>query len=377
MAASLWQGSDRAAWISLGASVFIHGAILLFILHKPMQPAAGNRQPAAISVDLTDARVFAAMGDKTKPNPASAADAPGEKDVKQARPPADREANDSEAPSGQPKDAAETGADAKAGGGQQGPEKPAGGAPAASGAVENTTAPPAPAEAPAQQEEAARSAAPSDAPPESQAAAGPGSDGERQPASQAQPAPRPKTDAAPRKSGQSSQAADAAEDENASSGEPAENLAHRKRASRREVKREREERRRAGRAKEAGAGKKPARHEGGAKRHGRPKGGRPGAASASGRAGASPGAVSNYAALVRARIAQHKPASGPAPGSAMVAFSLSRSGGLLAARVSRSSGNAALDQAALGAVRRAAPFPPPPAGMSPAQLRFFIPFYFR
>jgi protein TonB len=47
------------------------------------------------------------------------------------------------------------------------------------------------------------------------------------------------------------------------------------------------------------------------------------------------------------------------------------------ATLSRSSGNAALDQAALAAVRRAAPFGAPPSGTSSAQLRFSIPFYFR
>jgi protein TonB len=97
----------------------------------------------------------------------------------------------------------------------------------------------------------------------------------------------------------------------------------------------------------------------------------------SGRASASRGSVLSYAARVRAKVAGNKPGGRGHRGTARVSFGVSSSGGLAFAHLSRSSGNSALDQAALSAVRRAAPFGPPPAGTSAAQLRFSIPFYFR
>jgi protein TonB len=98
---------------------------------------------------------------------------------------------------------------------------------------------------------------------------------------------------------------------------------------------------------------------------------------ASGRASASRGSVLSYAARVRAKVASNKPSGRGHRGTARVSFGVSSSGGLAYATLSRSSGNAALDQAALAAVRRAAPFGAPPSGTSSAQLRFSIPFYFR
>jgi protein TonB len=95
------------------------------------------------------------------------------------------------------------------------------------------------------------------------------------------------------------------------------------------------------------------------------------------RASASRGSVLSYAARVRAKVARNKPPGHGHRGTARVSFGVSRSGGLSYARLARSSGNAALDSAAVSAVRRAAPFGAPPAGASSAQLRFSIPFYFR
>jgi periplasmic protein TonB len=46
----------------------------------------------------------------------------------------------------------------------------------------------------------------------------------------------------------------------------------------------------------------------------------------------------------------------------VIAFTISASGGLGGVSVARSSGSAALDQAALTLIRKAAPFPKPPAG---------------
>ncbi len=97
----------------------------------------------------------------------------------------------------------------------------------------------------------------------------------------------------------------------------------------------------------------------------------------SGRASASRGSILSYAARVRAKVSRNKPSGGGHRGTARVSFAVSSSGGLSYARLASSSGNAALDRAALSAVRRAAPFGAPPAGASAGQLRFSIPFYFR
>jgi periplasmic protein TonB len=84
-----------------------------------------------------------------------------------------------------------------------------------------------------------------------------------------------------------------------------------------------------------------------------------------------------YRANVRAHLAGNKPAGAYGSGRAVVAFNLSPDGRLRSVRISRSSGSPALDQAVLKTVRRAAPFPKPPKGLKPAQLRFLIPFEFR
>ncbi len=87
--------------------------------------------------------------------------------------------------------------------------------------------------------------------------------------------------------------------------------------------------------------------------------------------------VNRYGSRVRARINRYRPRGGKSKGQTMITFSLSTSGSLTSSRVSRSCGDAGLDRAALSAVRRAAPFPRPPAGMTAKQLRFTIPFSFK
>ncbi len=102
-----------------------------------------------------------------------------------------------------------------------------------------------------------------------------------------------------------------------------------------------------------------------------------GTAAVSGRVSASRGSILSYAARVRAQVARNKPPGKGRQGIAKVAFGISASGDLSYAQLSESSGNSALDQAALSAVQRAAPFGAPPPGATSAQLRFSIPFYFR
>ena len=80
-------------------------------------------------------------------------------------------------------------------------------------------------------------------------------------------------------------------------------------------------------------------------------------------------AASNYPGLVMKKISRVPRPRVGARGTTVVAFSISAGGGLGAISLARSSGSARLDQAALRVVRRAAPFPPPPAG---ARRRFSI-----
>lgn len=92
---------------------------------------------------------------------------------------------------------------------------------------------------------------------------------------------------------------------------------------------------------------------------------------------ASTGSVLNYASRVRAKVSGHVPRSGAGKGTVVISFAVTKSGGLSGARVARSSGNAAVDRAALAGVRASAPFPSPPPGASPSQLRFSVAFQFR
>lgn len=88
---------------------------------------------------------------------------------------------------------------------------------------------------------------------------------------------------------------------------------------------------------------------------------------------------SNYAGLVAAHLRRYKhyPSSaGGATGVVMVAFSLSRGGSLQGVRLVRSSGNGALDQAAIAMVRRANPFPSIPADLNRSSATFSVPIRF-
>lgn len=80
----------------------------------------------------------------------------------------------------------------------------------------------------------------------------------------------------------------------------------------------------------------------------------------------------SYASTVRSAIGRNK-AQASGRGSATVTFAIGPGGGLRGAKISKSSGNSALDQAALASVRRAGPFPKPPAG---AKSTYSIQIYF-
>ncbi len=80
-------------------------------------------------------------------------------------------------------------------------------------------------------------------------------------------------------------------------------------------------------------------------------------------------AVSNYPGQVMRRISRVRKPNVNSRGTATVAFAISSGGGLSRVSISRSSGSAALDKAALRVVQKAAPFPAPPKG---AKRQYFI-----
>jgi len=100
-------------------------------------------------------------------------------------------------------------------------------------------------------------------------------------------------------------------------------------------------------------------------------------AQVSGRVSASRGSVVNYAARIRAILARHKPGGDGYSGTTRISFGLTMSGELTYAEIASSSGKGSLDQAALAAVRQAAPFGAAPPDANANELRFTIPFYFR
>ena len=65
-----------------------------------------------------------------------------------------------------------------------------------------------------------------------------------------------------------------------------------------------------------------------------------------------------------------------AEGVASLAFAIDRKGNLLSSRIATSSGSPILDAEAVALVKRAAPFPPPPAEIADADLSFVVPIRF-
>lgn len=84
-----------------------------------------------------------------------------------------------------------------------------------------------------------------------------------------------------------------------------------------------------------------------------------------------------YLARVMAQLHRAKPAGSGHQGRAVVRFAIQRSGAAGSVALASSSGNAAIDQAALAMVRRAAPFPPLPAEYAPATMALTVPIAFR
>ena len=87
--------------------------------------------------------------------------------------------------------------------------------------------------------------------------------------------------------------------------------------------------------------------------------------------------ISQYKMLVWAQIQARRPNHVHVPGTTVVLFVITASGGLQSAQVLVPSGNARLDHVALDIVQNAAPFPPPPSLATEQELTFSIPFEFR
>src|SRR5262249_11772886 len=89
-------------------------------------------------------------------------------------------------------------------------------------------------------------------------------------------------------------------------------------------------------------------------------------------------AASNvYASQVFGHLQRFKRASASgASGTVTLLFALGRDGSVLSSSISKSSGNAALDQEALSLLRRANPFPPFPVEKVGAQDSFIAPVNF-
>lgn len=84
-----------------------------------------------------------------------------------------------------------------------------------------------------------------------------------------------------------------------------------------------------------------------------------------------------YLARIMAQLHRAKPAGSGQQGRAVVRFAIQRSGAAGGVSLATSSGNSAIDQAALAMVRRAAPFPPLPAEYGPATMALTVPIAFR
>ncbi len=96
---------------------------------------------------------------------------------------------------------------------------------------------------------------------------------------------------------------------------------------------------------------------------------------------ASQAARMSYAGILSAHLQRYKqyPSGAKAAGEqgvAMLSFTVSRNGGLLGARLSRSSGSAALDGETMAMIRRAQPLPSFPPEMTQASASFTVPVRF-
>lgn len=91
-------------------------------------------------------------------------------------------------------------------------------------------------------------------------------------------------------------------------------------------------------------------------------------------------AIARWERLLVAQLERHKrypPQAHGKSGEARLAFSIDRDGHVLASRIVHSSGSEALDEETLALVKRAAPLPRPPAGVSDDSLSFVVPISYK
>jgi protein TonB len=89
-------------------------------------------------------------------------------------------------------------------------------------------------------------------------------------------------------------------------------------------------------------------------------------------------ALSSWKSELMAELNRHKryPSGSSGSGTAIVAFSMNRSGAVTSARLARSSGDSALDQEAVSLPRRASPLPKPPEGVGSGVIALTVPVHF-
>ncbi|MER8408214.1 cell envelope integrity protein TolA [Mesorhizobium sp. M0185] len=101
-------------------------------------------------------------------------------------------------------------------------------------------------------------------------------------------------------------------------------------------------------------------------------------ASRGGKSGIGNAAFTNYPGKIRSKLVRaFNSTRTRATGTATVAFTVGSNGSVRSARLTGSSGVAALDKAALDAVRRASPFPPIPDGAGRSAWQFEVPLGIR
>lgn len=102
------------------------------------------------------------------------------------------------------------------------------------------------------------------------------------------------------------------------------------------------------------------------------------AAPAAGASHAPSVSPATWKSALSAHLNRHKrfPADASASGTAHIAFTIARSGRVLSARLTRSSGDAALDREAVALPRRASPMPAPPDGFGGATVTLSVPIRF-
>jgi periplasmic protein TonB len=89
-------------------------------------------------------------------------------------------------------------------------------------------------------------------------------------------------------------------------------------------------------------------------------------------------AITKWQQSLVAHLAHYKryPHAGAAEGVVSLAFTIDRKGNLASSRIEKTSGSEVLDAEALAMVKRAAPFPAPPAGVADTDLTFVVPIRF-